>query len=618
MTSLSELLSTNTPPVAVRRTGIVRWRLLNTTLEAIQQELSDPQLRRAASVNLLTNAVGAEYVAWVSLNSDGGADLDTAHESYSMSTAGRDVIAASMQKALATDRPVTSAFEEGRHLIALRTDAAKPQGLAVIVPAAADPEAVGAAMMLIRLRLLDEVTPPNKNAADEVPRPEENASTVAVALELTVRLAETYDSQAAAKMLCDLLRRHLKAEHVAIGLVRRSGTVVEPTALSDISELDPKSATAVLLAECLTETLPQAPFIAWSRAKDDKPLGLGNWQALADTWKAAELTGAQFADRKGNAAAVCLIAATTPIDEEGERFLSLVSRIAGPMFEMLERADYGRKLHDLRRRVPTWFQGRRAWGWAAAVALPLLFPWCARTTCSVVLEPISHRLVAAPFEGVFDRSLVMPGDRVEAGQVLGQMDGRELRGRLAACEADLSRAGKSRDVNLAAGKLAGSQIDRLEMERLEHERDLLRRRLEQLEIRSPIAGIVVTGDLRRYEGATLKVGHQLYEIAPLDRLTAELAVPEEDLEQVAENSEAVIRLDAVPGSSLEGRIVRIRPRGELRDNKQVFVAEVDLGNATEKLRPGMKGSSTVVGPRAPGVWLLLRKPFYSAVRFLGW
>jgi multidrug resistance efflux pump len=198
------------------------------------------------------------------------------------------------------------------------------------------------------------------------------------------------------------------------------------------------------------------------------------------------------------------------------------------------------------------------------------------------------------------------------------MDGRELRGRLAACEADLTRAGKSRDVNMAAGKLAGSQIDRLEMERLEHERDLLKRRLEQLEIRSPIAGIVVTGDLRRYEAATLKIGHDLYEIAPLDHLTAELAVPEEDLEQVAENAEAVIRLDAVSGGNFDGRIMRIRPRGELRDNKQVFVAEVDLGNSSKNLRPGMKGTSTVYGPRAPGAWLLLRKPLYTALRFLGW
>jgi RND family efflux transporter MFP subunit len=288
------------------------------------------------------------------------------------------------------------------------------------------------------------------------------------------------------------------------------------------------------------------------------------------------------------------------------------------MLRMLERAGYGRRIHDIKHRIPAWFRGRNAWFFAAACALPLVYPWCARTTCPVVMEPIAHRLVAAPYEGVFDTSQVMPGDRVEAGQVLGRMDGRELRAKLAACEADLKRAGKSRDVNLAAGKLAGAQIDRLEMERLQHERELLVRRLEQLEIRSPIAGIVVTGDLRRYESATVKVGQSLYEIAPLDRLTAEVAIPEEDLEQVFPGADVSIRLDAVSRGPLEGRIERMRPRGELRDNKQVFVAEVELVNVDENLRPGMKGSATVIGPRAPGIWLLLRKPWHATLRFVGW
>lgn len=188
---------------------------------------------------------------------------------------------------------------------------------------------------------------------------------------------------------------------------------------------------------------------------------------------------------------------------------------------------------------------------------------------------------------------------------------------MAACEAELSRAAKSRDVNLAAGKLGGTQIDRLEMERLEHEREVLRRRLEQLEIRSPIAGIVVTGDLARYEAATLEVGQTLYEIAPLDRFTAELAVPEEDLEAVAQGAALTIRLDATPGSNWEAEVERIRPRGELRDNLQVFVAETTIADPNENLRPGMKGSATVIGPRAPGAWLLLRKPWFATLRVLG-
>jgi hypothetical protein len=645
MPTLSELLPKSVPPLAVRRTATVQWRLLHESLAAIKSEISDPAARGSVVVELLSTALCADYAAWISLNDAGEAEF----EAEKIAAEGepndpRTATVNAVRRSLETASVVAVASDEGRHILAVGVVAEKRRrGLVAIVPAGLDPTAGGSALQLAARTLFadaeggatnnDLANGAVKATAKDVAaagaklttetaavpsKSADNASSVAAALELAVRLAESADVKTAAKALCDLLQRRLKAEHVAVGIVKRAGTTVEPAALSDIGELDLKSETAALLQDCLTESLPQTPVITWSRASESNPTGLGKWRQLADGWQSAELAAFRFTDRNGEAVAVCLIATATELDSDGERFATLSGQIAGPILRMLERAGYGRRLHDLKRKIPTWFRGRNAWITTAVLALPFVYPWCSRTSCPVVLEPIAHRLVAAPFEGVFDESLVMPGDRVEAGQVLGKMDGRELRSRLAACDADLSRAAKSRDVNLAAGKLAGAQIDRLEMERLEHERDLLRRRLEQLEIRSPIAGIVVTGDLRRYEGATLKVGHSLYEIAPMDRLTAELAIAEEDLERVLENAEATIRLDAVSGGGLEGRIERIRPRGELRDNRQVFVAEVSLPNDADHLRPGMKGTATVIGPRAPGIWQLVRKPWYAAQRFVGW
>lgn len=614
MPALSELLPNSTTPVSVRRAPLINWRLLHGALTAIKSEIPDPASRRLAALDLLSQAVLAEYVAWISCDASGRQTFESEHVSATIATKEPRAAAANeFQRAVAAGMPSFSPWEQAWNVVVGQAvDSNGLRALAAIVPATLDPAMVGAALQLVTLTLFANTDSPNPPASTD------HASTVAVALELTVRLADARNTKAAAKLLCDLIQRQLKADHVAVGLVKRSGMTVEPTALSDIAELDQKSATSQLLGDCLTESLPQTPFCTWSEPNGIKPFGLGHWQNLAELWKSTELAAVRFADRKGDAVAVCLVASTASVDARAEQFLQLVGQIAGPMLRVLERASQGRKLHELKERVPTWFRGRKACALAAVVALPLIYPWCQRTTCPVVLEPLAHRIVAAPFEGVFDRSLVMPGDRVEAGQLLGRMDGRELRARLAGCEADLVRAGKSRDVNLAAGKLAGAQIDRLEMDRLEYEREVFRRRLEQLEICSPIAGVVVTGDLRRYESATLKVGEKLFEIAPLDKLTAELAVAEEDLEYVAEKAEVTVRLDAVPGDDFEGRVERIRPRGELRDNRQVFVAELTLNNVGENLRPGMKGSAVVIGPRAPGAWLLLRKPWYATLRFLGW
>ena len=68
---------------------------------------------------------------------------------------------------------------------------------------------------------------------------------------------------------------------------------------------------------------------------------------------------------------------------------------------------------------------------------------------------------------------------------------------------------------MAAGKTAAAQIDQLEIQRQEVKRQLLERRLANLEIKSPIDGIVVAGDLQRSEGVPVNVGQVLYEVAPL-------------------------------------------------------------------------------------------------------
>ena len=50
--------------------------------------------------------------------------------------------------------------------------------------------------------------------------------------------------------------------------------------------------------------------------------------------------------------------------------------------------------------------------------------------------------MVAPFDGVFEKSLVRPGDVVNKNQKLAQMDGRELRMELAGVVADYHRARK--------------------------------------------------------------------------------------------------------------------------------------------------------------------------------
>lgn len=614
MPSLTDLHPQIGRPTSMRRPAAIDWQLLYDAVGALAQEVGERGPLQIAVVELLARAIQAEYVAWVTRDAEGRLEYQQERlPQWIAIQIPREEVAAEIEKTIARGMPSFSPWEDSWNVVVSHLPGPDSRPiLAVIIPASLDPAMVSAVLQLVVLTLFRGQTA-GRSTAEAT-----QSATAAAALELVARLTGATDMKSAGKLICNLIRRHLGVERVAVGLVKPSRMLVEAVALSDVADVEQNTEATQLLSDCLTESLPQPPWITWSRTAETTPVGLGQWRRLADTWQATELAAVRFVDRGGSAIAVCLIASTKPIDSKAEQFLLLVSHIAGPLLRVLERAAQGHRLQKLKEHVPSWFHGRRAWALIAAVALPLVFPWSARTTCPVVLEPVAQRIIAAPFEGVFDRSLVLPGERVVAGQVLGRMDGRELRNRLSACQADLSRAAKSRDVNLAAGKLGASQIDRLEMDRLEHECSVLSRRLEQLEIRSPIAGVVVVGDLRRYESATLKIGQSLFEIAPLDQLVAELAVPEEDLEQVTVGADVSVWLDAISGGNQSVCVERINPRGELRDNRQVFIAETTLKNEQANLRPGMKGSATIIGPRSPGIWLLLRKPWFAACRFLGW
>ncbi len=239
----------------------------------------------------------------------------------------------------------------------------------------------------------------------------------------------------------------------------------------------------------------------------------------------------------------------------------------------------------------------------AALVLPVPYD----VGCDCELQPVTRRFVAAPFEGTLERALVEVGDTVAEGQLLARMDGKEVRWELAGNAAEYERAAKERDAHLADQKFGEAQLAKLQMERLGLTTRLLEHRSENLEIRSPIDGIVVSGELKRAEGVRLSLGQSLFEIAPLDRMIVEVEIPESEIAHVPANSEAVIRLEAFPDRRLVGSLKRICPRAELRNKQQVFIGEIELPNDDGQLRPGMRGRLHLAAGQATLGWRLFHR-----------
>lgn len=273
----------------------------------------------------------------------------------------------------------------------------------------------------------------------------------------------------------------------------------------------------------------------------------------------------------------------------------------------------------LRTTIDRYKQDAR-WLWVGCIGIALLgaIPWQHCVSCDVTCEPATRRFVVAPFEGKLLRSLVGPGDPVEVDQVLAILDGGDLRSQIASLQAKIDQAVQRHSAALATGDGSQSQLQRLEIQHLRSEIELLQSRQRNLEIRSPIAGIVVSGDLQRAEGIPLQVGESLFEIAPLDRLIAEIAIPESDVCNVQTGMATSIRLDAIAGSQHHATLTQIHPRSEIRDQDSVFVAEAFIENQDLALRPGMHGTARIHAGYRSIAWLLCHRPYNALRGLIGW
>jgi len=251
------------------------------------------------------------------------------------------------------------------------------------------------------------------------------------------------------------------------------------------------------------------------------------------------------------------------------------------------------------------------------LSVGLFFPKRYGISASVRVEPTAPRIVSAPFEALIEEVLVHPGDEVKEGQTLVRLDGRPLRLERQSLDAEISQALKQKDIAVASGKVAEAQQAQLRYQQLVRRRDLIDRRLEQLLIVSPIDGVVVSGDLRRAVGASLELGKVLLEVAPLDRVMVEIAIPEYEVSMVRPESDARLRIDASGAPTITCGLVEMHPAGELREDEVVFISLLELDNSTRVFRPGMTGKATVYGDYRPLIWPYARKVIDQLTWLLG-
>ena len=259
---------------------------------------------------------------------------------------------------------------------------------------------------------------------------------------------------------------------------------------------------------------------------------------------------------------------------------------------------------------------------AAAVALFLfLCPLPMRVGGTAVVAAQHQVTIAAPSDGNVSAVYVHEGERVSAGQALGAMNDWQWRTDLAASEARYKEAMLVMQADLARG-VPQAGADRAQVEYLRSEAARAQSRLDSAQLRSPIAGIVVTPALQNAAGEHLDAGAPFAQVLDLSSAVVDIAVPQRDVALVRPGQSAAIKLDSYPQRSWHQAVAVVSSEAQPGDGDRTFDARVPLPNTEATLRAGMTGSGKIFIGYRPAGYVLLRRPalwiWQTLWNWIGW
>ena len=228
----------------------------------------------------------------------------------------------------------------------------------------------------------------------------------------------------------------------------------------------------------------------------------------------------------------------------------------------------------------------------------------------VDLRPLEQADVGSKVLGYVDAVFVERGDRVKKGQIVALVRPSDLPDQLAAArssigqikaQALLARTNYERASKLAPSGVVSQQelqsasaaLASAESSQASAQAQIsgLAIRLGETRITSPITGYVST---RRLDPGALvgpPGGGAILTVVRMDRLRVFLSLNEIDAMGIAIGMDAHVELDALPGRSFSGKVVRVAPAFD--PLTRTLEAEVQLANDGGELRPGMYGRGSI-------------------------
>ena len=413
----------------------------------------------------------------------------------------------------------------------------------------------------------------------------------------------------AATAVCNELAQQLGGHRVSIGWCdsKSIATRCNILAQSSVDTIKLSADAQGQLADAMFESLDQADtaiydaqFTLTSTATATSTISTA--QAQLATLRTPIVLSTILAINQRLVGAITIEITASHADQFRQRWPAIQASIPH-LSEMLAA---GLQLHSdaqgnlLKRFNNLRFKPNARWTLAAIVliSLAMLFiPVNNPVSASARLEGLAQRSVGAPSAGILKTVLVRPGDNVIAGQVIAQLSERDFELEKTRLQSELLQAQGGYSSAMAKGDRTTMMVAQAKSEEIVSQLGLIDHQLEQIQLRAPIDGVLIHGDLQPLTGTPVDKGQSLFVIAPKQKFRVIAELEERDLRRVQIGQKGRVTLSALPWQQWEVVVQRVAPAATAIDGRGVIEVQAQLianndgltDGRIDELRPGLRG-----------------------------
>lgn len=418
----------------------------------------------------------------------------------------------------------------------------------------------------------------------------------------------------------------VRGQCARVSLGVRPGRSTSVKVISHSAQFGQRMVLVSGLAAAMDEALDQRCMVLYPAPPDQ----------LVATNAHAELSRAQ---RDGQVLTIPMLAADVfvgaltferatdaPFDQDTIEMFELVTSIVGPILDEKRRNDQWlvvKVLQSLkeqaRRLLGPGFLGRKLA--VIAIVLAGLFLTFAqgvyKVNADAQIEGLLRRAVVTPYDGFIKDANARAGDAVKEGDLLATLEDRDLLLERLKWVTQRQEHLYEYDKALAARQPAAINVIRSQIDQADAQIKLIGEQIDRITLRSPITGLVVSGDLSQLIGTSVQRGQILFEIAPLDVYRINLDVDEREVRAIEPGQSGELVVSALPTQNLRFTVERVTPIAETRSGRNAFRVEGRLIENPPQLRPGMEGVGKIeIGTRnLAWIWL---HPLLDGLRIWSW